>query len=113
MSRSLRLQVTVTEEMTIALDLLADRTGHSRSAQAALMLRQALDRTIKSEAVQRRYRDHVARRSAAMWAEDQAVERAVDGNLLEECSKTLEAQIDVETQTKGRWPASPTDRVGS
>ena len=56
MARADRLQVTVTVEMTIALDFLAARTGHTRAAQATLMLRQALDRTIKSAAVQEHMR---------------------------------------------------------
>ncbi len=96
MARADRLQVTVTVEMTIALDFLAARTGHTRAAQATLMLRQALDRTIKSAAVQETYRRHVATRSQAAWLTDQGNERAVDGNLLEEMAKTLEATLDVE-----------------
>jgi hypothetical protein len=64
--------------MTIALGVLAERTGLTASTQAMVLLRQALDRTMSTDVVQTRYRAHKAQRNHATWAMDTTTEHAVE-----------------------------------
>jgi hypothetical protein len=70
--------VTVSPAMTVALTMLAERSGLTVSAQATLTMRQALDRTMNSIECQRRLRQHTAQRSHATWAQDTVADRAVE-----------------------------------
>lgn len=90
MTRQYRVQVTVSTPMRIALELLADRTGLTPSTQAMVLLRQALARTMESEACQVRVRQHNAQRNAGTWAADTTTERAVEQGLAAFGSATLE-----------------------
>jgi len=78
MARSDRIQVTVSPAMTVALGILAERSGLTMSAQATLVLRQALDRTMNSAEAVRRLRMHTAQRNHATWAQDMVADRAVE-----------------------------------
>jgi hypothetical protein len=78
MSGSHRIQVTVSREMRVALSLLAARSSIGLATQATAMLRQALDRTIESEACKKLLAAETAYRTAAQWRADQYEEREVD-----------------------------------
>ena len=78
MARQDRLQVTVSPEMSVALGLLAERTGLQVSTQAMVLLRQALDRTIHSAECEERLRQRRADQTAAQWREDAAAARFVE-----------------------------------
>lgn len=66
--------VTVSREMTIALEVLAAKSGLAVSTQAMVILRQGLDRTIQSDAVQVRLKQEQAFRSRDEWLIDQSTE---------------------------------------
>lgn len=80
--RAHRYMVTVSREMTIALDVLSAKSGLAPSTQAMVMLRQALDRTIQSEPVQIRLRQEEAFRTRDEWLGDQATSTFVTNALL-------------------------------
>ena len=73
-TRSRRVAVTVTREMTIALDVLCSKSGLTHSTQAMVLLRQSLDRTIESAAVQMRLSQEKAFRTRDQWLQDQGDE---------------------------------------
>lgn len=75
--RSQRYMVTVNREMTIALEVLSAKSGLAPSTQAMVILRQGLDRTIASEAVQLRLRQEQAFRSRDAWLADQSADTFV------------------------------------
>lgn len=56
MARSTRLSITVSPAMTVALQILAERSGLPLTTQAQVLLRSALDRTIHSAEAQGRMR---------------------------------------------------------
>lgn len=68
--RTNRVAVTVTREMTIALEMLGSKSGLPVSTQAMVVLRQALDRTIASEPVQIRLKQEEAFRTRNDWLTD-------------------------------------------
>lgn len=70
--RATRVNVTVSREMTVALEVLAAKSGLTVTTQAMVLLRQALDRTIASEAVQIRVKQEEAFRTRDQWLEDQS-----------------------------------------
>jgi len=70
--RATRVNVTVSREMTIALEVLAIKSGLTLTTQAMVMLRQALDRTISSDAVQIRLKQEEAFRTRDEWLADQS-----------------------------------------
>ena len=63
--------VTVSREMTIALEVLCMKSGLAPSTQAMVILRQGLDRTIQSDAVQIRLKQEEAFRTRDEWLGDQ------------------------------------------
>ena len=63
--------VTVSREMTIALEVLCAKSGLAPSTQAMVILRQGLDRTIQSDAVQIRLKQEEAFRTRDEWLGDQ------------------------------------------
>ena len=65
-----RLNLTVNREMRVALEALSSKTGLAVTTQAMVVLRQALDRTIASEAVQLRIRQDAAFRTRDQWLLD-------------------------------------------
>lgn len=75
--RSNRVSVTVSHEMTVALEVLAAKSGLSIATQAMVVLRQALDRTIASEPVQLRVRQDAAFRTRDQWLADTQAETFV------------------------------------
>ncbi len=76
MARTDRVQVTVPPLTRMALEHLAKRTGLTPSTQAAVLLKQALARTMESAEVQRAYKARRAQRSQMQWVEDTTNERA-------------------------------------
>jgi hypothetical protein len=78
MARQTRIQVTVSPEMSLALEVLGERTGLSVAAQAMVILRQGLERTMGSATVQARRRAQVAQRTAADWSSDTQVNHMVE-----------------------------------
>jgi len=78
MARQTRIQVTVSPEMTMALEVLSERTGLSTAAQAMVVLRQGLERTMGSAAVQARAAARRAQRTAADWRSDTGTEYMVE-----------------------------------
>jgi hypothetical protein len=72
--RSRRVAVIVTREMTVALDVLCSKSGLTHSTQAMVLLRQSLDRTIESAAVQTRLSQERAFRTRDQWLLDQGDE---------------------------------------
>lgn len=91
MARSTRIQVTLSFPMTVALEVLALRNGHTPSGQAAVSLRAALARTMETEEVQKRVRAHNARRDRATWLADTVTEHAVEVGYAEDQAR--EARI--------------------
>lgn len=73
-----RVQATLTTTMRLALEVLAERNGIGVSTQATILLRQALDRTIESAEVQKRYKQHMIQRTHAGWQYDQTTDYAVE-----------------------------------
>jgi hypothetical protein len=76
-TRSHRYMVTVSREMTIALEVLCAKSGLAPSTQAMVILRQGLDRTIQSEPVQLRLRQEQQFRTRDQWLADQQTETFV------------------------------------
>ena len=70
MKRNYRLGVTVSHEMTVALEILCAKSGLAMTTQAMVVLRQGLDRTIQSEACQLRIRQDDAFRTRDQWLHD-------------------------------------------
>jgi hypothetical protein len=75
---SYRIGITVTREMRVALEVLAARTGLAVTTQAMVLLRQALDRTMASDAVQIRLKQERAFRTREDWLLDQQTETYVE-----------------------------------
>ena len=80
--RATRINLTVSLEMTIALEILAAKSGLSLTTQAMVMLRQALDRTITSEAAQIRIKQEEAFRTRDQWLADQSTGAFVNNAVL-------------------------------
>lgn len=95
-----RVQVTVSYPMRVALEVLAERSNLPLAAQAMVLLRQALDRTMQTDEVRQRVSRHVAQRNHSMWLEDTTTERAVE--LAYEATIQGEANT---TETDTRQPA--------
>jgi hypothetical protein len=113
MARQTRIQVTVSPEMSLALDVLAQRTGLSVSAQAMVILRQGLERTMQSAAVQSRRRAQVASRTAADWRSDQGTETMVETvyGQFGPATREEEAHLGLETPSAGRKAPAATSRA--
>lgn len=108
MARQTRVQVTVSPEMSVALEVLAGRTGLSVSAQAMVLLRQALDRTIGTEVVQRRLRAQRAQRTAADWRSDTGTTHMVETvyGQMGPATREEEAHLDAWKAPAGRKTAA-------
>jgi len=76
-----RLHVTVSAEMTVALEMLARRSGLGVATQAMVVLRQALDRTIASAECQEALRERRKLQTVAEWREDVQAERFVENRM--------------------------------
>lgn len=85
--------VTVSREMTIALEVLAAKSGLAPSTQAMVVLRQGLDRTIQSEPVQIRLRQEQAFRSRDEWLADQSTETFVSRALEADQGETADVPV--------------------
>lgn len=70
--RTYRLNMTVDHEMTVALEILAAKSGLSTATQAMVTLRQGLYQTIQSEACQLRVRQDRAFQNREDWLKDRA-----------------------------------------
>ena len=79
--RAQRLNVTVSREMTIALEVLASKTNLSLTSQAMVVLRQALHQTIQSDGVQLRLRQERALQTREDWLQDRGSETYVSNAL--------------------------------
>lgn len=79
--RANRLQVTVSREMTIALEVLAAKSGLGVATQALVVLRQGLDRTISSDPVQIRLKQEQAFRTRDEWLADMGTETFLNNAL--------------------------------
>jgi hypothetical protein len=90
--RATRLSLTVSREMTIALEILASKTNLGITTQAMVLLRQALDRTISSEAVQYRVKQDRAFQTRDEWLADTTTDTFVANALLEAGGKTDETE---------------------
>jgi len=86
--RATRLSLTVSREMTIALEILASKTNLGITTQAMVLLRQALDRTISSDAVQFRVKQDRAFQTRDEWLSDTTTDTFVANALLEAEGKT-------------------------
>jgi len=86
-----RVNLTITREMRIALDVLCSKSGLRPTTQATVILRQALDRTIQSAAVQMTLSQERAFRTRDEWLADQQDERLVELALGVEDGNTGEA----------------------
>jgi len=82
--------VTVSREMTIALEVLCSKSGLAPSTQAMVILRQGLDRTIQSDPVQIRLRQEEAFRTRDEWLGDQVTSTFV-ANALAAAEGTADA----------------------
>ena len=86
--RATRLSLTVSREMTIALEVLCAKSNLGLSTQAMVLLRQALDRTIQSDPVQLRVRQDRAFQTRDEWLSDTTTDTFVANALLEAEGKT-------------------------
>lgn len=75
--RSYRVNLTVDHEMTVALEILAAKSGLSLATQAMVTLRQGLYQTIQSEACQLRIRQDRAYQTRDAWLADRQAEAYV------------------------------------
>jgi len=89
--RATRINLTVSLEMTVALEILASKSGLSLTTQAMVLLRQALDRTISSEAAQIRIRQEEAFRTRDQWLADQSTGAYVHNAVLTAEEKLADA----------------------
>jgi len=78
MGRTRRVNVTLSYPMEAALRVLAERNGMHLTTQAMVLLRHALDATLKTEEVKRQVRVHAAGRTAAEWRQETADEHMVE-----------------------------------
>lgn len=92
MARSNRISVTVSPSMTVALELLAERSGLPLASQALAVLRAALDRTIHSAEAQDRIRALRADSTARYRLDELADEHTAD----EALRRSASAQTEVE-----------------
>jgi len=76
--RATRLSLTVSREMTIALEVLCAKSNLGLSTQAMVLLRQSLDRTISSDAVQFRVKQDRAFQTRDEWLADATTDRFVE-----------------------------------
>jgi len=81
--RATRLSLTVSREMTIALEVLCAKSNLGLSTQAMVLLRQGLDRTINSDAVQLRVRQDRAFQTRDEWLADTTTDTFVQNAMLE------------------------------
>ena len=81
--RATRLGLTVNREMTIALEVLCAKSNLGLATQAMVLLRQALDRTIQSDAVQLRVRQDRAFQTRDEWLADRTTDTFVQNAMLE------------------------------
>jgi hypothetical protein len=81
MRRSYRLGVTVSHEMTVALEILCAKSGLAMTTQAMVILRQGLDRTIQTDACQLRIRQDAAFRTRDQWLQDTQTDTFVSNAL--------------------------------
>jgi hypothetical protein len=79
-TKRLRLSLVISRPMRIALEVLAQKEEAYLATTATRVLRQALDRTINSAAVQERLRQHNAQRNHATWLNDTMTDHAVEGD---------------------------------
>lgn len=97
-----RLSVTVTPEMRVALEQLAERSGLLLSTQATVVLRQGLARTISTEAVQAAVRRYKAARNHAAWQADTMAETAIERALGEVEGAGWATEVADEVEAEGR-----------
>jgi hypothetical protein len=62
----------------MALELLAERNGLAPATQAAMLLRQGLDRTMESAEFAKRYKQYLAQRTTSAWQQDQMEEHVIE-----------------------------------
>lgn len=84
-----RVNVTVNREMRVALEVLCAKSNLGVATQAMVLLRQALDRTIQTEAVQIRVRQEQAFRTRDEYLSDMQNDTYVK-NALSEVSDEAE-----------------------
>lgn len=89
--KNTRLNLTVSYPMRVALEVLAERTGLGVATQATVLLRQALDRTMQTDAVRRRVASHNAQRNHATWLEDTVTEHATEATFVASVGITTDA----------------------
>lgn len=76
-----RVNVTINRDMRVALEVLAAKSNLGFATQAMVMLRQALDRTIQSDAVQLRIKQEETFRTRDEWLRDQTTNTFVTNAL--------------------------------
>lgn len=113
MGKRLRVQVTVSYPMIVAMGLLADRNGVPLAQQATMSLRQALERTMESAECKRRVAEHNANRTAAEWRAEVSEEHLIERGMAV-VRKVMEGKFDEfnEAQATG-GPAEATAAVGA
>ena len=100
--RTDRVTATVPTAVMVALDHLCYKTGLSRSAQAMVLLRQALDRTMGSAEVREKIKRAEAFRNAREWARDQAdVAAQLDSVAAAATARAIEEACGVKEETGG------------
>lgn len=82
-----RVSVTVSPAMTVALEILAERSNLPMATQAMVVLRAALDRTIASAEGQDRLRKRMAGRTVREWRDDAYADRVVESTFEREQEK--------------------------
>ncbi len=103
-----RVQVTVSLPMRVALAILAQRNGITMTTQAAMLLRQALDRTIGSEAGQREISRARLYQDVSAWRAERQIDRAVEVEYARQIARGGLATFTDEAPNTGQ---STADRV--
>ena len=73
-----RVTVTLSLPMRLALEHLAARHGLATATEATMILRQGLDRTINTDALMEKVREHKAQRTAEQWRDEVQIDHAVE-----------------------------------
>ncbi len=90
-SKHTRLQVTVSREMVIALEVRSQKTGLALATQAMVILKTALEPTIASDGVQLRLRQERALQTRDAWLSDVTTDTFVQNAVLTAEERDIDA----------------------
>jgi hypothetical protein len=87
-ARARRVAIVLSPAMSIALEQLAARNNLTLAAQARMILRQGLDRTISTPGVQDALKRYHADRGVRQWREDVQLDHEVETDYAQSAPQT-------------------------